>query len=128
MREERKKREIGRAPPSPLRERGLGEGGAFYPRRSPSGSRPLAGPFGVPFGVPARGFARRPQWITVAILAQGAYWAVALAQAFCLPGFDPCRAQMIVAPRRGEGLLERGPDTTRREATKYRECRARFAP
>ena len=43
MREERKKREIGRAPPSPLRERGLGEGGAFYPRRSPSGSRPLAG-------------------------------------------------------------------------------------
>ena len=66
--------------------------------------------------------------ITVAILAQGTHWAVAPAQAFCLPGFDPCRAQMIVAPRRGEGLLERGPDTTRREATKYRECRARFAP
>ena len=105
----------------------MGEGGA---PSIPAGLRvdraPWQGPR-VPLGVPARGFARRPQEITVAILAQGTHWAVALAQAFCLPGFDPCRAQMTLAPRRGEGLLERGPNTTR-EATKYRECRARFAP
>ena len=55
---------------------------------------------------------------TIAILAQGIHRAAAPAQAFGMPGFDPCRAQMIVAPRRGEGWLEHGPDTTRREATK----------
>ena len=67
----------------------MGEGGA---PSIPAGLRvdraPWQGPR-VPLGVPARVFARRPQEITVAILAQGTHWAVALAQAFCFPGFDP---------------------------------------
>ena len=62
----------------------MGEGGA---PSIPAGLRvdraPWQGPR-VPLGVPARGFARRPQEITVAILAQGTHWAVAGTQASLL--------------------------------------------
>ena len=71
-------------------------------RPSPSGSRPLAA------AARSRGAERMrriqtpggPEVITVAILAQGTHWAVALAQAFW-PGFDP-RPARVPSPERSE--------------------------
>ena len=71
-------------------------------RPSPSGSRPLAA------AARSRGAERirriltpgGPEVFTVAILAQGTYWAVARAQAFW-PGFDP-RPARVPSPERSE--------------------------